>query len=638
MLAVFLALSCNGKDEPLDKVYSGCDPTDDAKCYLPYPSTYHMAQDDTTASGWTIDFGENSLPLNRDDLQMRPDFWNEKDGFSTLTPLLTFFDDLSGDGLVGHDDIGASLGDDASIFLIEADTGERVPYFAELDMTAELDSERYLIIRPVTPLKHGTRYVVGLRDLVKSDGSSVDVSPAFAALRDGTESDTWDVEGRRDYFDGSVFPVLEAGGMTRSETQLAWDFVTVSVENSLDRAIWMRDDAAERFTGDYTITQVDLEDCDAGATIGKTIYVDFTVPMYTETGEPGTFLTRDADGMPYYNGDTTAELMVRVPCSLMDEPSPGMILQYGHGLLGDKGEARTGYLSQMANDYGWIVIASDWVGMAEDDRNAITEMLVFDVSDFALLPERSLQGFVEMDLALRLVRGPLAEDDELVIDGVNLVDTESVGYYGNSQGAILGGGYVGMSDQIERAVLGVGGAPYAILLSRSADFTPFFLVFQAKFDDHRDIAFLIAAMQTLWDPAEAAGWAWQMNQEPIGGNPSKQILQQVALGDAQVTTLGAEILARAYQQSTVAPQTQAVWGIEEKEAPFEGSALVEWHYTDVPDAPYTNTPPENEDDTHECPRRESAAQQQIHDFLVDGVIEQYCDGVCEGTRAETGCD
>ena len=338
MLAVFFALSCNGKDEPLVEVYSGCDPTDESKCYTPYPSTYHMAEDSSAVSGWRIAFSDNSLPVNRDDLPIRPDFWNEKDGFSTLTPLLTFFDGLSSEGLVHHDDIEASLGDDATIFLVDAETGDRVPYFAELDMTAEFEAQRFLIIRPVTPLKHATRYVVGIRGLQKGDGGSVDVSSAFASLRDGTETDTWDVEGRRSYFDGAIFPVLEDAGMSRGELQLAWDFVTVSAENSLDRAIWMRDDAAERFTGDYTITSIDEEDCSEGATIGKTLYVDFTVPMYTETGEPGTFLTRDADGMPYYNGDTTAEVMVRIPCSLLEEPAPGMILQYGHGLLGDKSE------------------------------------------------------------------------------------------------------------------------------------------------------------------------------------------------------------------------------------------------------------------------------------------------------------
>ncbi len=653
MLALLSLLACNG-DEPLDEIYSGCDPTDPSVCALPFPSTYFMEQAETS-SGWQVAFQDHSLPMNRDGVQVDASTWNEKDGFSTLTPALAWFDDLSTEGLVGHQDIGAYLDDDVTIVLINANTGERVPYFAELDISAVRrntdpldDHEQLLTIRPVTPLEHSTRYVVGVRGLVKSSGGGVDVSEAFSALRDGTEyaprgatgQEPWDVEGRRAWYDESVFPVLEAQGFERGELQLAWDFVTVSADNSLGPVMWMRDDAKERVGGEppYTITSVEEGDCEGGATIGKTLYIDLEVPMYTESGEPGTKLTRDADGMPYYNGDTTAELMVRVPCSLLAEPEPAMVLQYGHGLLGDKGEARTGYLSEMANENKWIVVASDWVGMYEDDVGSITLMLVNDLSDFSMLPERSLQGFVQMDVALRLVRGALAEDEELIVDGVNLIDSERVAYYGNSQGAILGGGYVGMSDQLDRAVLGVGGMPYAILLSRSADFDPFFMVFEQKYEDYREMSLLITLMQQLWDPAEAAGWAWQMNQQPLAANPAKDILLQTGVGDAQVTTLGAHIMARAYGATTIAPQTRPVWGVEEREAPYSGSGLVEWYYPDGAEEPVENKPPDEDADTHECARREPAAQAQLRDFLEDGVINQYCeDGPCEGVR-EGFCD
>ena len=40
-------------------------------------------------------------------------------------------------------------------------------------------------------------------------------------------------------------------------------------------------------------------------------------------------------------------------------------------------------------------------------------------------------------------------------------------------------------------------------------------------------------------------------------------------------------------------------------------------------------------DPHECPRREAAAQQQLRDFLEDGTVNQYCDGICEGLRQKT---
>ena len=365
-MLLFALLSCNGGDEPMVEEFSGCDPTEAELCYLPYPSTYHMVEDDSTDSGWRLNFVEGSLPVNLDAVPVRGDYWNEKDGFSTVAPIMTFFDSLDDAGLPGHDDIEASLAADAPIVVLNAETGERVPYFAELDAVAEYDAQRLLIIRPVVPLEHATRYVVGLRDLVKRDGSAVDVSPAFAQLRDGTETDTWDVEGRREYFDTEVFPALEAEGLDRGELQLAWDFVTVSEESSLGRVTWMRDDANERFDAAppaYSINKIEEGNCAEGAQIGKTLYVTFDVPMYTETGDPGTFLTRDADNLPYYNGDTQAEVMVRLPCSLMESGEAGMVLQYGHGLLGSKGEARTGYLSEMANRYGWVVVASDWVGM-----------------------------------------------------------------------------------------------------------------------------------------------------------------------------------------------------------------------------------------------------------------------------------
>ena len=68
-----------------------------------------------------------------------------------------------------------------------------------------------------------------------------------------------------------------------------------------------------------------------------------------------------------------------------------------------------------------------------------------------------------------------------------------------------------------------------------------------------------------------------------------------------------------------------------------GSAIVEFGYTDVPEEPATNTPPDADFDTHECPRREPAGQLQIVDFLASGVVNNHCDGQCIGLR-EGLCD
>jgi len=381
----------------------------------------------------------------------------------------------------------------------------------------------------------------------------------------------------------------------------------------------------------YEITNVETKDCSVeGENIGKTVYADLTVPLYTEEDGPGTFLTRGDDGMPFHNGETQIEIMVRIPCSVINDPEAVRIMQYGHGLLGDKGEARTGWLSKFANDQKTIVFAMDWTGMAEVDVPDITLMLVSDISGFPMLPERAHQGIIEKIAGARAMIGTFGQDAEFVIDGVPVVDADDVVYWGNSQGGIMGGAYMAASPDIQRGVLGVPGAAYNLILTRSLDFDPFFLVFKTKFDDHRDINLGIALMQIPWDGAEASGWLTSMNGGDLPeGHLSKEILLHVGVGDAQVTPLSAHIMARAYGAKTVAPQTRAIFGVEEGVPPFTGSAMIEFEYDDVPVAPDTNIPPDKDaPDTHECPRREPAAQAQVVHWWNTGEITQQCEGAC----------
>lgn len=641
--------ACGGELVPL----SGCDPLDKTLCTLPFPSSYFLAENPDSSTGYQVNFGATSLPLNLDDVPLQPTFWNEKDGFSTSTPILAFFPDVDEDLLLSHTDLGAFESDTVTTVVLNAETGERVPHFAELDYSY-LDeiivfqpAETLLHIFPMEPLDFGTRYIVAYRGLKTSVGEAFEPSAAFAALRDDEKTEQADIESRRAHFDETIFPALDATGFSRSDLQLAFDFVTVSRENSLGRLEWIREDALSRFgeTGPaYTLTSVEPETleetlaaCASGEAIGRTLYGDMTVPLYTTEDDRGAFLTRDDQGMPFYNGDTTADFLVRIPCSLIESPKAAPILQYGHGLLGSKDEARTGHLSRLADDAGYVVVAAEWKGMSDRDRGEITLMMAQDISNFAFVPERSVQGFVEFMAVLHVAMKGLSQDAMLDFEGINLIDPSRRYYYGISQGGILGGAYLAFSKDLTRGVLGVPGAPYAVLLPRSADFQPFFDIMTAKYNRAHDIEMVMALLQQLWDPAEAGGWLKDMNEAPGEGVEPKQVLIQAAIGDAQVTTLGAQIMARAYGAKTVAPQTRPIWGVEEAESGFSGSAIVEWFYSDGAEEPVVNLPPEYARDTHECPRREPAAQAQIRDFFESGVINQYCDGVCEGIR-EGFCD
>ncbi|MBA2320157.1 MAG: hypothetical protein H0V89_03290 [Deltaproteobacteria bacterium] len=620
---------------------SGCDPVDPSLCALPYPSSYFQVPADTV-SGVQNAFPAESLPINRDSVRLAPDLLNRYDGFSTITPAVTYLEAVSLDGAIAWTEPDAYLAPDARTVWIDAETGERLPHFVELDATADSDADRALILHPLVPMAHGRRYVVGIRDLVRKDGGPVVPSPAFAALRDGTPSDLPDVALRQAHYDDAIFPVLEADGLDRASLQLAWDFTTSSVESSLGRALAVRDDALDRIgpTGpsSYTIDSSEDGDCaNPGANpIARTIYGHYTAPRYTLADNPGldARLVDGADGLPTWQGETEVDFMVRVPCSLAADPGGGgMILQYGHGLLGDLGEARADYLAQLADTNRWVILAQNWTGMSGADVGPITLMLATDLSDFEIIPDRTIQGFTELMSGLRLAANALAADPLLQYGGLPVIDGTRAGYYGNSQGGIFGAAYLALSPDLARGVLGVPGAPYSLLLSRSADFDTFFHLFDEKFTDDRDRALLLALLQTAWDPGEPGGYLRHLTADPLPGTPAKQVLLQAALGDAQVTTFGAELMARAFGASTVAPETQPIWGVTEQQPPFTGSAIVEFAYTDVAPMPVENLPPATESDPHECPRREPGGQAQIGAFLETGEIVAACEGRCESLRA-----
>ncbi len=636
--AGFASCKADGEDPPpIDETLSGCDPLDPTLCLYPFPSDYHLTEDPDMPSGRRVDYGPDALPMTNAGVQLDPFFWNEKDGYSINTTLLFYFSEASDEGLYPWHEVEKFADADVKTVLVDLDTGERVPHWTELDLSADSDAQRSFMLRPVVPLEYDHHYAVGVRGLVKTDGSPVDVSDAFAALRDGTATEDWDIEHRRARFDSVVFPGLEAAGMPREELQLAWDFHTITRDNSLGRMVWMRDDALSSLPAGgpaYTIVENTENDCTVeGERIGRTLEIDVTTPMYTEDAGPGTVLTRDEDGQPFRNGERTFGVVVRIPCSVIDNPGPKRILQYGHGLLGSRGEARTGWLSDFANQHEYIVVATDWTGMSEEDLPAILDMIP-DPSQFAIIPERSMQGLVQQLLVLPLVRGDLADDPAMQVDGVSLVDPDLASYYGNSQGGIMGASLMALTQEIDRGVLGVTGVNYGLLLTRSDDFTLYFTAFKQQFSDDRDIALLVTGLtQQVWDVSEGAGYLWALNRDPLPDTPAKDVLLHTAIGDTQVTTIAGQIQARAYGATLVEPAYRDVWDVEAQQPGFTGSALVEWHYDDAAIEPDGNVPPVGPD-PHECPRREPASFEQAATFLETGVVEHYCDGVCSASVAD----
>ena len=597
-MTVFLLLACTKVLPPR----GDCNPVDDGHCMLPFPSSFFVEE------GY-LAFGPESLPINRDDVPLRPEQWNRLDGFPTLGALYAHLPGASLEGTATHEDIDRSLENDSPTLIVDVQTLELVPHFVEREVQAPQDRQA-LILRPVQPLEHGRRYVVAIRDLPGG------IAPeGFAAIRDGLQDLEPDLERQIGTYE-EIFTTLEELGVQREELLLAWDFQTVSEEVSLRDMRHIRDEGLAWGDPEYSVESVEQGDCESNDPIARTLRGEMTVPLYLDSWEPGSRLERDATGLPVQNGSAQVPFVVYLPCSLVEEPRAGALVQFGHGVLGDHDESAS--LVRQADDYGWVLFAVSWTGMKSDDISAITLMLANDASEFSIIPDRLHQGHLEFLLAARMMQGPMSEDPLLQQDGLSLIDPERLYFYGVSQGGILGGAQVAMSPDIDRAVLAVPGTPFGLILTRSQNFQPFLRLLEAKYSDWMDISLLMALMQMLWDPTESAGWARLQD---------KDVLIQAAIGDASVTTLSAQVMARSFGASLVQPPVRPVWGLDTMEPPFEGSALVEFDWG--AEEPFEAVPADMATDTHGGPGGSAEGKLQVGRFFEEGLIYNPCEGSCD---------
>src|SRR5439155_21287060 len=214
-----------------------------ASCLLPFPSDVFTVADATTDTGRRVHLAATSMPHSRAGVGIDPAAWNAADGFSpgsapmALVPGL----DLSRTGPASVGDIGRSLRADAPIVLLDATTGQRHPYWAELDASASA-GRRVLVVRPAVALAEGHRYVVALRQMKDGQGRTIPPAPAFPAYRDGRRTTSPEVEARRPHTD-EVLGLLGHAGVGRRDLYLAWDFTVASARSLAAPMLHMRDDA-----------------------------------------------------------------------------------------------------------------------------------------------------------------------------------------------------------------------------------------------------------------------------------------------------------------------------------------------------------------------------------------------------------
>jgi hypothetical protein len=643
----------------------GCDPLDPAVCLQPWPNDYFTVADPSTDTGRRLNLPLEAMPRNIAGNPIRPDEWNRNDGFSPGQKIVTKVPGLDtptafrNTGAVPITEVARTYDQSQPIVLINTRTGKRHLIWSELDANPADPKDVNLIIRPAVNLREGTRYIVALRNLRDAQGNRIGAQEPFRVYRDSIPSADPRVQARRAHME-SIFETLKRAGIKRKDLYLAWDFTVASKRNLSERALAIRNDAFAQL-GDtnlsdlqvqgaapaFEVTSVTNYTAAEDSRIARQVQGNFAVPCYLNAPgcPPGSrFSYAPGSSVPLrIPGNTQiANFTCLIPRVAVDGPSvlPARPSLYGHGLLGSANEITAGNIKAMANEHNFVFCATDWSGMSTQDVPNIGTILA-DLSNFSSLPDRAQQGFVNFMYLGRLMIHPNGFSSDPAFrfsnDGTPtpVLDTRRLFYDGNSQGGIMGGSLTALAPDFNRAVLGVPGMNYSILLRRSVDFDQYAVVLYQNYPNELERPLILSLIQTLWDRGEANGYAHHMTSDPLPNTPAHQVLLHEAFGDHQVANVATEVEARTIGAALHTPaldpgrhsDVTPFYGIPAIGSyPYGGSALVVWD-SGSPTPPTTNTPPRSGADPHGHPRNTPAARVQKSEFLkIDGKVVDVCAG------------
>ena len=599
--AVLAALLAATVPAGVAQAASTCDPIDDRACLLPWPNNHFTTRQKGSSTGLRLDLKASMFPKNTSGRPAFPTDLNRSDGFSPGPQIMTYVKglDLERSGAVPVTDIGSYTRRDQPVLLLDARTGRRQPAWAEMDANpdSEAASDGLLIIRPARNLAEGRRYVVVLRNLKDSAGATIPAPDAFAAIRDGKARGNLAARARE--LKGA-FAVAARAGVRRSSIYRAWDFTVASERGLTERALSMRNEGFAAL-GDRNLKDLKVAGRSPAFRIDKvTNYTEaeneklmrrvegtLTVPCYLDTANcapGGTFrFARQRSGrfawVPRQNGTMSFPFYCAIPRAAAQAPARPVI--YGHGLLGNPAESFGSGNQTFAQAHNIAFCATREIGMSDEDvPNAIR--LLGDMSLFASFPDRLQQGFLNqlmMGRAMIHPQGFTADEAFKGPSGSPLLDTSRLGFNGNSQGGILGPAITALAPDFTRAVFGVPGMNYSMLLPRSIDFEDYELVFKPSYAGRLERTMILGIIQTLWDRGEANGWALHATDDPPAGTPKHQALLEIVVGDHQVSQYSGEALARTLGASVRTPvfsagrsdETVPFWGV-----PTNGPAAGSW--------------------------------------------------------------
>lgn len=616
---VIVALAGCGDDAPTTA--PECNPLGSVGCVMPWPSSIYQRDDGT------LDLPLGALPANTSGAEIDPAWINARTGFSPMSQiLLAFPGGVDPSNLVFHTDYAASVTDASPTVIIDMSTGERVVHFAEVDAN-EIDNpdEQVLYLRPATRLKGSTRYVVAVRNTLRGKTGPLPITPAFRALVEGRATGHTRLDAVRGRY-ADIFGALEDAGIPKSDLVVAFDFVTANDDAIIADALAARD-GAMAVVGDganttYTVTSTTPGTGD----IARIVHIEYVTPQVADPA--GSGFHRDPSGKVVVNGTTTARASIVVP-TCATTANKAAIAIYGHGFFGGLGESTGDYVQKFAATTCTVVIGGIWRGMSSEE---IPDALLGlgDLNRIRGFGERIWQGMVDFMTLTKLAKGKLATEQL-----AGIVDTNRMFFYGISQGHILGTTLFAYDPTLTRAVLGVGGANWAVMFERSNNWAAYSLPLKGGYGGIMNSVILQQVVEMGLELVDGGAIAHRILGDGLPGTPAKQWLLQMSVDDCAVPNIASEYQARSIGLPLLAPSVKTPYGLTPADGPLQ-NAFVIYDEKPEPKPPATNEQFQYDNVAHENLRRRAATMQQIDRFVDTGEIVNFCTGACDCAAGNCG--
>ena len=447
-----------------------CDPVDDSECLMPFPSSFFTRRDNTTDTGRRVSISLEALStMYKGGGPEHPSFLNDLDGFSTGGPIVFYIEGLKEGGGMGAngsklpdpDHIEISLTSQSITLLLDVDMQVLTAHWSEFD---QIDPHRpSVVMQPAMPLKHNTTYAVAIVNALDMEGNVLAPSEGLVSLLNLNESAVPTEANKRSiYYRDTVIPALKGAApwlrSTESEIQLLFDFHTASATSQLGVARTVRDKTMQQLKsstwGSWSdhirvIRTVNGRCRRPTHRVARLVHAEVDVPWYLTIDSPrhrASFIDQRA----LYGDQTPVEpvkFVVLIPCSLVGRGANSTnltaVIDFGHSFLYSRQQLiDSSFLHKMANDNGYVMVATNWRGMSRLDLPVILRTFVAEPNLFQAARDNLIQGYAAKMTIQLFCRQALLDMDFMkfrpphAFQRNNLTEPRYI-FFGTSQGGIV---------------------------------------------------------------------------------------------------------------------------------------------------------------------------------------------------------